>query len=168
MRKEPQSSLKQKGLSMIDSATILVADDCADDIELLKRAIQKAGLKNPIAYVFDAEEAIEYLTTGLDSAPADGPWPLLFFLDLHMPRGSGFAVLDWLRQHPQLRNLPTIVFSNSDYPPDIDHSFRLGAHGYLVKPSRFEDLVKMMVHLKEILNNVARKLESDALVPVAA
>jgi CheY-like chemotaxis protein len=153
---------------MIDSATILVADDCADDIELLRRALQKAGLKNPVSHVFDGEQAMEYLTAGLNSAPSAGPCPLLFFLDLHMPRCTGFAVLDWLRQHPQLRNLPTIVFSNSDYPPDIHHSFRLGAHGYLVKPVRFEDLVKMMVRLKEILGNVAQKLESDALVPVTA
>jgi CheY-like chemotaxis protein len=153
---------------MIDTATILIADDSSDDVELLKRAIQKAGLKNPVRYVSDGQQAMDYLTGDSRSAPCGSTCPLLLFLDLNMPCCTGFAVLDWLRQQPHLRNLPTIVFSNSDHQPDIDHSFRLGAHGYWVKPSRFEDLVKMMLHLKEILDNVARKLEDDAALPAAA
>jgi CheY-like chemotaxis protein len=155
---------------MIDAATILVADDCADDLELLKRAIQKAGLKNPVQFVFDGEQAMEYLKPGPNSVVCGSGCPLLLFLDLNMPRCTGFAVLDWLRQQPHLRNLPTIVFSNSDHESDIDQSFRLGAHGYWVKPSRFEDLVKMMVRLKEILSNVARKLDTDTAIamPVPA
>jgi CheY-like chemotaxis protein len=153
---------------MIEAATILVADDSSDDIELLKRAIQKAGLKNPVRYVSDGQQAMDYLKGDSRSGPCGSTCPLLLFLDLNMPRCTGFAVLDWLRQQPHLRNLPTIVFSNSDHQSDIDHSFRLGAHGYWVKPSRFEDLVKMMLHLKEILGNVARKVEDDAAVPAAA
>ena len=153
---------------MIEAATILVADDSSDDIELLKRAIQKAGLKNPVCYVSDGQQAMDYLKGDSRSDTCGSACPLLLFLDLNMPRCTGFAVLDWLRQQPHLRNLPTIVFSNSDHQSDIDHSFRLGAHGYWVKPSRFEDLVKMMLHLKEILSNVARKVEDDDAVPAAA
>ena len=153
---------------MIDAATILVADDSSDDVELLKRALQKAVLKNPVCYVSDGQQAMEYLKGDSTSAPGGCACPLLLFLDLNMPHCTGFAVLDWLRQQPHLRNLPTIVFSNSDHQSDMDHSFRLGAHGYWVKPSRFEDLVKMMLHLKEILANVARKVEDDDAVPAAA
>jgi CheY-like chemotaxis protein len=151
---------------MIEAATILVADDSADDIELLKRAFQKAGVNNPIHYVTDGAEAIDYLR---DNAKASGAGcPLLMLLDLNMPRQTGFAVLDWLRQQPQLQSLPTIVLSNSDRPSDIEQSFCLGAQSYWTKPSRFEDLVKMMVRLREVLANVADKLDRELPVAVLA
>lgn len=154
---------------MIDAGTILVADDSSDDVELLRRALRKAGLKNPVQNVCGGKDAIDYLTSGMDSSSPETGCPLMMFLDLNMPRGTGFAVLDWLRQQPHLQDLPTIVFSNSELQSDIDRSYRLGAHGYWVKPSRFEDLVKMVLGLKEVLTNVRRRVESgsaEVLVPV--
>jgi CheY-like chemotaxis protein len=96
------------------------------------------------------------------------PFPLLMFLDLNMPRCTGFGVLDWLRQQPELQDLPTIVFSSSEEGADIERSFQLGAQGYWVKPSRFEDLVQMMVQLKEILYKAVRRVEDEDPMPVAA
>ena len=153
---------------MIDAAPILVADDNSDDVELLKRAMVKAGLPNPIRFVTDGCQAIEYLQQSSELSTATASCPLLMFLDLNMPRCTGFGVLNWLRQQPHLRSLPTIVFSNSDQPSDIENSFRLGAQCYWVKPSRFEDLVKLMIRLKDILRDVASRLEPDAPLPVAA
>jgi CheY-like chemotaxis protein len=153
---------------MIDTATILVADDSSDDIELLKRALQKAGLNNPVRYVCDGNEAIRYLTENDGSSSSGSPCPLLLLLDLNMPHCSGFGVLDWLRRHPHLQNLPTVVFTNSNQPSDIDQSLRLGAHGYWVKPSRFEDLVKLMAGLKETLRRVTERVESEFPLPAAA
>ena len=152
---------------MIDSATILVADDSSDDVELLKRAIQKAGLKNPVRFLDDGHAVMEYLRKTGDSA--ESPYPLLMFLDLNMPRCPGFAVLDWLRQQPEFQNLPTIVFTNSELDSDREQSLRLGAHGYWVKPSRFEDLVILMQRLKEVLVRSVDKAgsESQCATPAA-
>src|SRR5437016_1608510 len=119
---------------MIDVATILVADDSSDDVELLKRAIQKAGLNNPVRYLSDGQQVIDFLKEGARSSTCGSSCPLLMFLDLNMPGCTGFAVLQWLRQQPHLRSLPTIVFSNSEQASDIEDSFRLGAHSYWVKP----------------------------------
>jgi CheY-like chemotaxis protein len=153
---------------MTNRATILVADDCLDDLELLKRAFQRAGVDNPLACVRDGHEAIDYLQQKANSAGSESAWPLLLLLDLNMPRCTGFAVLDWLRRQPNLRALPTIVISDSDERKDIEHSFRLGAHSYWVKPSRFEDLVVMVGKLKDILNRVAERVESESPALVAA
>jgi CheY-like chemotaxis protein len=153
---------------MIDGATILVADDSSDDIELLKRAIHKAGLHNPVEVVSDGEELIDHLKETESHSASGASCPLLLFLDLNLPRRSGFEVLEWLRQEPHLEGLPIIIFSNSDLPSDIDRSFELGAHGYLVKPSRFEDWVEMMVRLKEMIGHVARNLRPEELETVSA
>jgi CheY-like chemotaxis protein len=156
----------EQDVNMIESATILVADDCQDDVELFKAAIKRAGLSNPVRSFADGAEAIEYLrqehNTFLDESSA----PLLFFLDLNMPGCTGFAVLDWLRRQSHLQNLPTIVLSNSDLPSDIERSLRLGAHGYWVKPTRFEDLVALARRLKELLTRVTDRIEQDE--PAAA
>jgi len=154
---------------MIDAATILVADDSPDDVELLKRALQKAGLRNPVRYLSDGKEAIEYLSRNPDAESVNAEWPLLLLLDLNMPRCSGLGVLDWIRQQPHLNHLPIIVFANSDHARDVEECLRRGAHGYWVKPSRFEDLVQMMVRLKELLAKIVSKLEvSYSQIPLAA
>jgi CheY-like chemotaxis protein len=152
---------------MIDGATILVADDSQDDVELLRRAFQKAGLHIPIHCVSDGDEVIEYLSQDVN-ASGHSEYPLLLLLDLHMPRRTGFAVLDWMRQQPHLHNLPTIIFTDSDQEEDIQHSFQLGAHSYWIKPSRFEDLVKMSAKLKEILGRVTKRVDREFPVLVAA
>ena len=144
---------------MIDTATIVVADHCLDDIELLKLAFAKAGLKNPVHCLAGGNDVIAYLGQGAKSAT--DPFPLLMFLDLKMAHGTGYAVLDWLQQQPSLRHLPTIVFSNSDHAADIENSFRRGASGYWVKPASLEELVSKVRGLQEILNRITRQIELD-------
>ena len=84
------------------------------------------------------------------------------------PGQTGFAVLDWMRRQSHLQNLPTIVLSNSDQPSDIENSLRLGAHGYWVKPTRLEDLVKMATRLKALLARVTERIEHQEAVPALA
>src|SRR4051812_10300998 len=115
--------VRQKGSMTTTSAAILVAEDNTDDIELLRRAFDKAGLDNPVYYVRDGDEAIDFLK-GHGSDACGPACPLLLFLDLNMPKCPGFEVLEWLHQQPHLRSLPTIVLSNSDERADIENSFR--------------------------------------------
>ena len=153
---------------MIDGAIILVADDSSDDSELLKRAFQKSGLHNPVQLLTDGRQVIDYLRHEASHSIELPALPLLLFLDLNMPRCTGFNVLDWVRKQPHLQSLPTIVFSNSDQPSDIEESLRLGAHGYWVKPSRFEDLLKMVAKLKAVLSRVTSRLDNDSPIAIAA
>src|SRR5437660_9488334 len=56
---------RRKGIDawagMRDGFTILVAEDSPDDAKLLECAIRRAGLENPVRFVGDGYEAIEYL-----------------------------------------------------------------------------------------------------------
>jgi DNA-binding response OmpR family regulator len=69
-------------------------------------------------------------------------------LDLKMPLTSGFDVLQWVREQSALANVVVVVMSGSRNDEDIDRAYSLGANHYLVKPSRFEEMVKMMESLK--------------------
>ena len=47
---------------MPNKVPILVVDDSDDDVFLLSRAFEKAGLKNSIIHLSDGEEAVDYLS----------------------------------------------------------------------------------------------------------
>src|SRR2546426_7604886 len=87
---------------MNTSFTILLAEDDANEVFLMQRAFQKAGLKNPLHVACDGQEAIDYLShQGQFSDTVRYPSPALMLLDLKMPRKNGFEVLEWLRQQPR-------------------------------------------------------------------
>ena len=73
---------------------ILVADDNADDLLLLKRALHVTWVLSPNMDVHDGEEAIGYLEgTGEYRNREMFPIPILLLLDLKMPHKTGFDVL---------------------------------------------------------------------------
>jgi CheY-like chemotaxis protein len=130
---------------MSSQPTVLVADDDPNDVFFLRRAFQKAGVSCPIVDVPDGEKAISYLT----GAEAYGdraryPMPSLLFLDLKMPKISGFEVLEWLQKHDGLHNMKIIVLSSSNLPSDMQKARSLGAHDYRVKPADIDDMINMV------------------------
>src|SRR5947208_13194034 len=126
---------------MREKARLLVAEDNAHDVFLLKRAFIKAGINVPMHIVNDGQEAVDYLIGQEPYANRkEYPLPTLLLLDLKMPRLSGFDVIRWVREHKGLRRLPILVLSSSGLGKDINRAYDLGANSYLLKPSRFDDL----------------------------
>jgi len=113
--------------------TILIAEDEEIDVILLQRAFKAAGAEHTLKIVRDGLEAIDYLTT-LQPQSGSG-LPVLFLLDINMPRCNGLEVLERMQGTPLHRLIPTVVFSSSNHPSDIERAYRLGAHAYLVKPT---------------------------------
>jgi CheY-like chemotaxis protein len=115
---------------------MLMAEDDPNDVFLLERAFQSAGVPNPLRRVCDGQEAIEYLSgDGKYSDRSQFPFPGVFILDLKMPRKTGMDVLRWLRGVAGLRCLPVIIFSSSAQPVDVELAYQLGANSFVVKPS---------------------------------
>ena len=118
---------------MQDQAPVLLAEDDETDVLLLQRALNEAGVSNPLRVVNDGQEAIDYLTA-LQAAPGPGDrMPALVILDLKMPRMTGFEVLQALRSEPATRGVPTIVLSSSAHPQDIERALAGGANAFVVK-----------------------------------
>lgn len=124
---------------------ILLVEDSSDDVVLIRRALTKVNLANPLQVVEDGEQAEAYLAGRDAYADRDRfPLPALMLLDLKLPRRSGFEVLAWLRQQPGLRRLPVIVLTSSREPADVQRAYDLGANSYLVKPGPFDALLEML------------------------
>jgi CheY-like chemotaxis protein len=130
---------------MTDNYTILLVEDDPNDVLFLQRALKKNGINNPVSVLSDGEEAIAYLT-GSDhySDRLKYPFPKVIMLDLKMPRRGGLEVLEWLKEHPQYRVIPTLVLTSSRINEDVIKAYGLGANSYMVKPSNFEELQRMI------------------------
>jgi CheY-like chemotaxis protein len=129
----------------MNEAPLLLVEDNPDDVALIWRAIDKAELKNPLRVVRDGEHAIEYLSGhGIYADRSQYPIPALMLLDLKLPRKSGFEVLRWLGDHPELRSILVVAMSSCRAQIDIDRAYELGIHSYLVKPRRWEEMVDLI------------------------
>ena len=104
-----------------DQFRILVVEDNEDDFFLLRRALDKNEISNPVHWVKDGIEAIEYLSgKGKFGDRSQYPVPKVVIVDLKMPRLSGLELLEWIKQQqPELSLLPVLVMSSSNLPEDI-------------------------------------------------
>jgi PAS domain S-box-containing protein len=75
--------------------------------------------------------------------------PHLLVLDIGLPDGDGFNVVDWLRQHESLAQLPLVVYSGRDLSPAERRQLTLGPTHFLskakVQPQQLEALVLTML-----------------------
>src|ERR1041384_6191625 len=130
---------------MDNNQFILLAEDDPNDVLLLQRAFQKAGLRDSLKVVRDGEQAIEYFSgKGAYSNRERFPRPFLLLLDLKMPGTDGFEVLRWVRAEPDLKRLLVVVLTSSNLQADVDRAYELGANSYLVKPVEFDQMVNMI------------------------
>jgi CheY-like chemotaxis protein len=139
--------------AMIETQTrpvILLVDDNPHDVVLIRLAFRRVGIIDTIQLVKDGNEAMRYVKgEGVYADRHQFPPPTLILLDLKMPQTSGFDVLKWIREQPEVANVVVVVMSGSRNDDDIERAYSLGAHSYLVKPTKFEDMVKMMETLKD-------------------
>jgi len=128
---------------------ILLADDSDDDVLLMRRVFRINSAQAALQVVHDGEELISYLSgEGKFEDRSVYPLPHLILLDLKMPRRTGFEVLDWLREQPQLKRVVVVVLTSSMARADVNRAYDLGANSFLVKPSEFSELAAMMSRLE--------------------
>lgn len=67
--------------------------------------------------------------------------PDLVILDVMMPDANGFDILNRIRQHPVLKDLPVLMLTSLGSLDDILKGLKLGANGYLTKPAKSKALL---------------------------
>lgn len=121
---------------------ILMADDDVEDRELAMEALRLAEITNPVAFVNDGVELLDYLRHMGQYAEKDSsPAPALILLDLNMPRMNGHAALREIKADRVLSKIPIVVLTTSKSIDDVEETYRLGAQSYMVKPASFLDFV---------------------------
>jgi CheY-like chemotaxis protein len=153
---------------MLEEQYILLVEDDPNDVLLIKRAFQKAGLGHVLKAVSDGDQAIEYLSGGGAYSDREKyPLPFLVLLDLKMPGTDGFEVLKWVRAETQLRRLLVVVLTSSNLQADVDRAYELGANSYLVKPVEFTEMVNL-VHRFEVYWTEINRIPTPSTSPKPA
>lgn len=109
---------------------ILVVDDAIDSWRLLS-TILRAHHYQPI-WAADGVQAVGEARKHL---------PAAIILDLGLPGGDGFVVLERLKSNTLLSDIPVIVVTARD--PDVaeQQSQKSGARAYLQKPVKADTLI---------------------------
>lgn len=125
---------------------LLIIEDSDEDFAALTRMISKAQITNAVYRCEDGEDALDFLyRQGEYQDRSLSPRPALIVLDLNLPGTDGREVLSQLKQDPDLKAIPVVIFSTSSNPKDVDACYHQGISGYLVKPmdtNRLNKLVK--------------------------
>ena len=135
-------------------AYVLLVEDDEDLASVLSASFQNAAVH--IDHAATRQQAIRQCIT----RPPD-----LLILDLTLPDGDGFSLVEWLRQQPTLRTLPLVVYSGREISESEMAKLRLGPTEFLIKakvqPHEVEELVLSMVHrLKDKFADLATAVHS--------
>jgi two-component system, response regulator len=127
-----------------DRVTLFYAEDDPDDQVLLRDAVRECGLPVDLRFVPGGEALLEALRAPPEAPATASGGGRLVLLDLNMPGMGGLAVLRAIREDPALRSLPVVVLTTSGSPEDVNRCYEAGANSYLVKPSTYGEMVRMM------------------------
>jgi signal transduction histidine kinase/DNA-binding response OmpR family regulator len=119
-------------------ANVLLVEDDMDLASVVTASFQNAAIQ--IDHAPTRQQAIRQCLT----RPPD-----LLILDLTLPDGDGFTLVEWLRQQPGLSTLPLVVYSGREVSDSEMAKLRLGPTEFLTKariqPQEVEELVISMV-----------------------
>jgi CheY-like chemotaxis protein len=130
--------------------TLLLVEDEESSAFFFQHVMTKLGMTEVLQVAQDGREAIDYLQgRARFNDRTQFPLPDLIILDLKMPRVTGFEVIAWIRDQPELRKLIVIMMSASSSEEDISRAYELGANAYIVKPSGLDQLTDVLSSIQQ-------------------
>ncbi len=124
------------------SATVLVVDDEPNIVTLLETWLETIGCR--VISAEDGEKGVQKATEEL---------PDLILMDGMMPRMSGFDACRALKSQSATRDIPVIFLTVQNEVQDVVRGLDLGAHGYMTKPFKPQELlarVRSTLKIKQI------------------
>ena len=124
-------------------AKVLVVDDEADIVSTVKYRLEFCEFE-----VITASNGKE----GLEKAANEKPDIIL--LDISMPVMNGHETLERLKNSPELKDIPVIMFTAFSDAKDVAKAVELGVTDYVTKPFDYTDL---MAKITNVLGNKVQR-----------
>ena len=130
-------------------AQILVIEDNPADVELLRWALDAAGVKCELTVIEDGGEALAFVRQR-------GPYqntqkPDLTILDLNLPKYDGIEILEAIRASEYFADVPVAVLSSSSSPRDRARMEAFSIGRYITKPPDLDEYLQIGSVVKELL-----------------
>jgi len=116
--------------SPLINSSILVADDDADTLALIRHLLKKAGYE-----VLEAEDGEQVLAMLRERVPG------LVLLDCQMPNLDGFSTCMRLKENPEYADVPVVFLTALSDPKDKARGFEVGGDDYVTKPIERQELL---------------------------
>jgi DNA-binding response OmpR family regulator len=87
---------------------------------------------------FSAADAISCISEARKNPPD------LIILDLGLPAGDGFLVMERFKAVPPLAGIPIVVVSGQDLHPNQERALQAGARAFLQKPVKSAELLAVI------------------------
>jgi two-component system, response regulator len=148
---------------------LLLVEDSPEDVLFLQHAFAKTGFQPPCDQVVNGLLAQAYLLRKDQySHLASQPLPRLILSDIKMPLCTGLELLTWLRKRPELRHVPVVMWSSSDFEQDVRTADHAGASYYLTKPSTLNGFLDVARTLEQIWTYDCCQGPAFAAIPQAS
>ncbi len=116
---------------------VMVVEDDEVTSTLLGRILQANGFS--VSYAANRAAIIEGLKT----------FPDIVIMDVMMPDANGFDILNRIRTHATLKDMPVLMLTSLGSLDDILKGLQLGTNGYLPKPAKSRALLDA---IKQVLS----------------
>ena len=123
---------------------ILLVDDSANDVMLIKAGLKEAHFGNEIIVAEDGEEALDFLYKRGRFADYSGDKPVFILLDIKLPLMNGIEVLKVIRADTTFNNVPVIMLTSSRDSHDLQDCYDNGANSFVVKPVNITDFMEVV------------------------
>ncbi|KKD37587.1 ATP-binding response regulator [Limnoraphis robusta] len=117
-------------LNLDDKETILIIDDCPDNLHLLSEILSHAGYKVHLAP--SGKLALKFIELNL---------PDLILLDIMMPQMDGYTVFEQFKKAEEHKDIPVIFISALHDVFDKVKAFSLGGVDYITKPFKEQEVL---------------------------
>jgi len=132
---------------------VLVVDDNSTNRRILEGMLKRWDMNS--TPVQDGEEALAQLSAARQGGDPYG----LILTDMHMPNMDGFALIERIRQKPELATATIMMLTSAGHRGDAARCQELGVAAYLLKPIRQSEL-------REAIARVLGAREQDGAIPL--
>lgn len=112
---------------------ILIVEDDRDIGDALAIRLKAAGYA-----VARSEDALQAVAAAVREKPD------LLLLDISIPAGDGFSIVERLRLHTNAPEIPVVFLTASKRPEYRDQALRIGAVGFVEKPFDAAELLRVV------------------------
>jgi signal transduction histidine kinase/CheY-like chemotaxis protein len=138
---------------ILRGVSVLVVDDNRTNRRILEGMLKRWEMK--VTCVEGGDEALAQLCAALESGKPYG----LVLTDMHMPGMDGFALVERIRERPELSTATIMMLTSAGHRGDAARCQELGVSAYLLKPIRQSEL-------REAIARVLGAKEQKGAIPL--
>jgi DNA-binding response OmpR family regulator len=131
------------------AARIALVEDNPADVFLIQLAFMERNLRADWIVMDDGEAGFDFIEAIEEGRTAA---PQVFILDLSLPRRNGPELLEKIRASRACCGARVVIASSSYNPEDQAIAKKSGADSYFVKPSNYDEFMK----IADVVSNLLR------------